>query len=315
MFSLISARDAIITLAPYHTAFPNMETVTLPMARDLSELRREIDDLDDQIHALLRQRTLIVEEVRAYKKEERVKIRPAREAEIIYRLFAQHSGAFPKPELFRMWRELIVATLRMEGPFSVGVFMDESNCGFWDLARDQYGSFVPMSAYPSARRIIEAVQKQEVILGILPLPERAEKDPWWRRLVFEGADAPRVIARLPFVPGSNARSADHEALVICPVAQQPTGRDRSYLAMESTRQLSADALSKVFADVDINVIFFTDCHDANHPQIWQSLIEVDGFVAANEPRIKAVEDTQNGAILRVVGLGGYAVPVSAAELE
>jgi len=285
------------------------------MARELSDLRREIDAIDDQLHDLLRKRTQIVEEVSAYKQDERVKIRPAREAEIIYRLFGQHEGPFPKRELFRIWRELINATLRLEGPFSVGVFMDEDGCGFWDLARDQYGSFTPMTPFPSTRRIIEAVQKQEVTVGILPLPARKENKPWWRRLVFEGADTPRVIARLPFVPGGNARATEREALVICPVAQEPTGRDRTYLALESDQQLAPAQIAKAFGGVELPVVFATDSLDTNRPQVWQTLVEVDGFAAADDPRVKAVEDTFDGAIKRVVSLGGYATPITAAELE
>lgn len=285
------------------------------MVRELPELRREIDAIDDNLHELLRARTKIVEEVRAYKHDERVKIRPAREAEIIYRLFAQHEGKFPKRELFRIWRELIVATLRMEGPFSVGVYMNEDDGGFWDLARDQFGSFTPMTALPSTRRLIEAVQKQEVTVGILPIPARKEDKPWWRRLVFEGADSPRVIARLPFVPGGNARSAGREALVICPVAQEATGRDRTYLALESTVQLAPAKLAKAFDAVDLPIVFATDCLDPNRPQIWQALLEVDGFVAADDPRVKAVEDVFEGTINRIVSLGGYATPITAAELE
>lgn len=285
------------------------------MARELNDLRREIDAIDDQIHGLLRQRTKIVEEVRAYKKDERVKIRPAREAEIIYRLFGQHEGPFPKRELFRIWRELIVATLRLEGPFSVGVYMDEDGGGFWDMARDQYGSFTPMTPFPSTRRIIEAVQKQEVTVGIVPLPERKMDKPWWRRMVFEGADTPRVIARLPFVTGTNARSTQHEALVICPVPQEPTGRDRTYLALESDQQLRPVKLKKAFADIDLPVVFATDYLDPNRPQVWQTLVEVDGFAIADDPRIKAVEDAFDGAIKRVVSLGGYATPVTDAEME
>lgn len=292
-----------------------MNTGTKHMARELSELRREIDAIDDQLHELLRKRTLIVEEVRIYKVNERVKIRPAREAEIIYRLFAQHKDAFPKRELFRIWRELIVATLRMEGPFSVGVYMSEDDGGFWDMARDQYGSFTPMLPFPSTRRIIEAVQKQEVTLGIVPLPARTEDNPWWRRLVFEDETTPRVIARLPFVPGGNARSTGREALVICPVDQQPTGRDRTYLAFESDQQLIPARLAKALDDVDLPIVFTTDCLDPNRPQIWQTLVEVDGFTTANDPRIKAIEDVFEGAIKRVVSLGGYATPITAAELE
>lgn len=285
------------------------------MARELSELRHDIDAIDDQLHELLRQRTKIVEEVRSYKHDQRIKIRPAREAEIIYRLFAQHQGPFPKRELFRIWRELIVATLRLEGAFSVGVYMNEDDCGFWDLARDQYGSFTPMTPFPSTRRIIEAVQKQEVTVGILPLPARKEDTPWWRRMVFEGQDTPRIIARLPFVPGGNARSSSSEALVICPVDQEATGRDRTYLALESHEKIAQAALTKAFSDVDLPVVFTSDCLDPSRPQVWQTLVEVEGFSSLEDPRINAVRDAFDGAITRVVSLGGYATPISDAELE
>ncbi|MCK5445789.1 MAG: chorismate mutase, partial [Rhodospirillaceae bacterium] len=163
--------------------------------KTLDELRQKIDEIDDQLHDLIMSRTQIVEQVRAVKSTDRVKIRPAREAEIIYRLMARHQGAFPKRELVRMWRELIVATLRSEGPFSVAVFADEEIGGFWGLARDQYGSFTPMTAYSSTRRIIEVVSRQDATVGVLPLPVRSDPDPWWRRLAATGEDVPRVIAR------------------------------------------------------------------------------------------------------------------------
>lgn len=284
------------------------------MARDLSELRREIDAIDDQLHALLKQRTKIVEEVRLYKKDERVKIRPAREAEIIYRLFAQHEGKFPKRELFRIWRELIVATLSMEGPFSTGVFMEEGDNGFWDLARDQFGSYAPMTAFPSTRRIIEAVQKQEVTVGILPIPARREDDPWWRRMAFEGDDVPRVIARLPFVAGSNARNQGHDALVISPVPQEATGRDRTYIVIESAQQLVPSQITTALASVDLNLLFSSECHDVNRPSIWQILIEVDDFVAADDARIETFKEAFDGAVQFAITIGGYATPISDDEL-
>ena len=91
----------------------------------LRALRREIDAIDDSLHDLIIERTRVVERVREAKKGDKIKIRPAREAEILYRLMARHSGTFPKRELSRMWREMIVATLRFEGPFSVSVFVSE----------------------------------------------------------------------------------------------------------------------------------------------------------------------------------------------
>jgi len=284
------------------------------MARDLSELRREIDAIDDQIHDLLKQRTKIVEEVRLYKKDERVKIRPAREAEIIYRLFAQHDGKFPKRELFRIWRELIVATLSMEGPFSAGVFMDDEGNSFWDVARDHFGSYTPMTPFPSTRRIIEAVQKQEVTVGIVPMPARAEQDPWWRRMAFEGDDVPRVIARLPFVSGSNARPRDQEALVISPVPQEATGRDRTYLVIESAEQLAPSQINAALTNVGLSMVFSTESHDDHRPSVWQILIELDDFLAPGDPRIAQFTAAFDGAIQFAITIGGYAMPITDAEL-
>lgn len=320
-FSLLSGREGIITFSnlKWHKPEPAPQAALNGteriMARDLSDIRRAIDAIDDTLHDLLRQRTMLVEEVRVAKRNQAIKIRPAREAEIIYRLLAQHQGNFPKRELFRIWREMIVATLRFEGPFSVGVFMDDDTPGFWDLARDQYGSFTPMTPFPSTRRILEAVQKQEATLGILPVPERGEDDPWWRRLMFEDETTPRVIARLPFVPGSNARAYAREALVICPVPQEPTGRDRTYLGLESEQQLVPASLKTAFSAVKLPLVFSADAHDPNRPQVWQTLVEVKGFVTAEDPRLKAVQDAFDGTITRIVGLGGYAEPVSDTELE
>ena len=285
------------------------------MVRDLKDLRIDIDAIDNQIHDLLQQRTLVVEEVRTYKKNQDIKIRPSREAEIIYRLFSQHKGKFPKTELFRIWRELIVATLRIEGPFSVAVFTNENDTGLWDLARDQYGSFSPMSPMSSTRRIIEAVQKQDATLGILPMPARKEEAPWWRRLVFESPDTPRIIARLPFVPGGNAKTSEREALVICPVPKEATGRDRTYLALESHEQISSASLMAAFENVGLPVVFTSDCTDPSRPKIWQTLVEVDGFATAEDPRVKAVQDSLEGMITRVVDLGGYATPITELEMD
>jgi len=284
------------------------------MARDLPDLRREIDAIDDQIHDLLKQRTKIVEEVRLFKKNDRVKIRPAREAEIIYRLLAHHDGKFPKRELFRIWRELIVATLSMEGPFSVGVFMDETGDSFWDLARDQYGSYTPMTPFPSTRRIIEAVQTQEVTVGILPLPTRADPDPWWRRLAFEGPDVPRIIARLPFVTGGNARPRDLEALVVSPVEQEKTGLDRTYLVVESAEQLAPSRILSGLQSAALGMISSTESHEDNRPTVWQTLIELDDFVASDDPRIERFKATFDGAVEFAITIGGYALPIRDDEL-
>lgn len=286
--------------------------------KTLDELRRSIDSIDDKIHDLIMERTEIVEGVRMAKEGDAIKIRPAREAEIIYRLLGRHKGPFPKRELVRIWRELINATLSSEGPFSVGVFVGEDCEGFWDLARDQYGSFTPMTQFNSTRRVVEAVQNQEVTLGVLPIPIRRDDDPWWRRLATTVEGTPRIIARLPFAGPGIARSAEREALVICPVEMEPTGRDRTYMVFESGGELPEAGFAKAAKKAKLNILFAADWDDPTRPQIWLKVVEVEGFVQESDARLEVVKEECKkigGQISRIMKLGGYAMALNKKDLE
>ncbi len=291
----------------------------------LDALRREIDAIDESLHDLIMRRTQVVERVREQKKDEKVKIRPAREAEILNRLVARHRGPFPKRELIRIWRELIVATLSFEGPFSVAVWVpDQRNGddpGFSALARDQYGSFTPMTAHASSRRIVEMVTTGEATLGVLPLPDQTDPDPWWPRLVTVDEGAPKVIARLPVTGPGNGPTGMLEALVICPVAAEPSGRDHSYLAIETEEAIGRDFLSTALAEAGFPVRFIGTRQDADMgapgdgPGGNLYLAEVEGFIADGTPAMATLVDALAGPVIRIIGLGTFAQPFSADELD
>ncbi len=285
-------------------------------AKTLDDVRREIDAIDTELHDLLMRRTHVVEEVRRIKAGQAVKIRPAREAEIAYRLMQRHSGAFPRRELLRIWREIIVATLSFEGPFSVAVLEDERRPGLWDLARDQYGSHVPLTAHPSRRSVVDAVRRQESTVAVLPWPEdRDNAEPWWRYLLSEADDAPRVIARLPFAGLPNGRGDDLDALVICPVAQEATGRDRSFIAIESQDDIGFKAIDAACADAGIITTFHQVWNDPNRPVSWVTLIEAEGFVDPAGRQYARLVDGLGRRVARLLHLGGYAEPLTTAELD
>ena len=124
--------------------------------KDLAQVRQKIDHIDDQLHDLIIERAKISEKIKALKKEGDAKIRPAREAQIIYRLLDRHRGQFPVQELIRIWREIITATLRMQGPFSIAAIEPNGEPDYCNLARDQYGSFSPISRYTTSPAVIKA---------------------------------------------------------------------------------------------------------------------------------------------------------------
>ena len=119
--------------------------------------RRDEIKTDIWIYAI-RRRAEIVGAVAASKREGKLPaFQPGREAQIIRRLAGRHHGAFPVATLVRMWREMLSATVRLQSPFAVAVFAPVESQGFWDLARDHYGSHTPMLAYRSIGQVIRAV--------------------------------------------------------------------------------------------------------------------------------------------------------------
>ena len=281
----------------------------------LQSLRDEIDEIDRNLHDLIMRRTQVVEGVRAAKDGSKAMIRPSREAEIIYRLMVEHKGGFPKRELARIWRELIVATLSFEGPFSVAVFEGENETGYWDLARDQYGTFTSLLRHSSARAVVEAVRKQNATLGVLPFPHRHEDVSWWRFLVSEAPETPKVIARLPFITDSNIRNRDLEALVICPIKQEETGRDQTFLAVEAEEEIGHAIIERALSDVGITSFFQQLWHDPNRPPGWTYLIEVVGFLGTDSIQFQQIREELGTQAVRILHLGGYATPLNDHDLK
>ncbi len=282
----------------------------------LRDLRDQIDEIDNTIQDLLIKRTEVVEYVRAVKETEgsTIKIRPSREAEILYRLVSRHKGTFPKREMARIWRELIVATLSSEGPFSMAVFESETEPGYWDLARDQYGSFTPATRHTAARRVVEAVQTGKATIGIVPLPSHDDEENWWHHLVSDNPETPRIIARLPFIGNGNARNTGLEALVICPVGHEETGRDRSYIAVESQDNIGFNVIEDALSQAGFSCAFHQLWHDPERPPGWTYLIEVFGFINPGGRQMARLIDALGPRISRIVHVGGYAMPLSGSEL-
>lgn len=279
--------------------------------RTLDQVRSEIDAIDDTIQDLLIRRTQLVEDVRTIKRNWRVKIQPSREAEIIYRLVERHRGALPKRDLVAIWRILICATLSFEGPFSVAVYEPADGAGCWDLGRDHFGPCTPMLRYGSVRAVLEAVRRQDAIVGVLPLPRHDDDDPWWRYIVTSHMQAPKIIARLPFAEFEPGRGNAAEALVVCPLMVAPTGRDRSFLAVETEPGVGLAQVGKALGVAGFDCSFTTVWREEGPPPACIHLVEVEGWLGGDDTRLERLRSGLGKVLRHLVLLGGYALPLTA----
>jgi chorismate mutase len=172
----------------------------------LADLRREIDRIDADMHALLIERGEIIDRLIAVKKTEETgsAFRPAREAEMMRRLVQRHHGSLPLDTAESIWRVIISTFTYVQAPFSVHTDLSAGDALMRDSARFHFGFTVPFVPHMGAASVVEAVTESKGDLGLVPAFAIAGSGPWWTALEF--ASAPKIIARLPFV-----ERADHPA--------------------------------------------------------------------------------------------------------
>ncbi|MEM9122431.1 MAG: chorismate mutase [Pseudomonadota bacterium] len=213
----------------------------------LEALRHAIDDIDDGIHDLLMRRVDVVQEIGRLKRDDRdagplvpsLAWRPDREARIMRRLFARHQGPLSFAVVARLWRELVAATTRLQGPLTLALPQtpDRSlQLRLYDLSRFHYGSETPIEMLGSPEAVIEAVETRAGVIGILPALPAADFDAWWPALGRVGETrAPerpfgraKAIAALPCLASQGAWP---EAYTIGCLTPHPTGEDEALVML------------------------------------------------------------------------------------
>jgi chorismate mutase len=174
----------------------------------LADLRREIDRIDETMHALLMQRGEIIDRLISVKQtqESGSAFRPAREAEMMRRLVDRHNGILPLDTAESIWRVIIATFTYVQAPFSVHADLSAGDAAMRDSARFHFGFTVPFVPHMGAASVVAAVSDSKGDLGLVPAFTTAGAGAWWSALEFD--TAPKIIARLPFVDRS-----DHPAAV------------------------------------------------------------------------------------------------------
>lgn len=142
--------------------------------RELEKLRREIDEIDNEILKLLNKRANVVIEIAHIKRNEKAKYySPEREREILERITALNTGPFPNDTLKVIYREILSASLSLEEPLKVACLGPLAT--FTHLAGlRHFGSsalFVPVE---SIKEVFDAVESGKTGFGVVPIENSSE---------------------------------------------------------------------------------------------------------------------------------------------
>jgi chorismate mutase-like protein len=278
-----------------------------PDASALAALRREIDAIDDRLHDLLIERAAVVARVAAAKGAAAPGtqiVYPAREAQILRRLLDRHRGRLPAATVVRIWREIITASVRLQGALAVGFVADGDGPALRDLAREHFAAATPTMPIASAPELFAWVGDTPGALGVLPLAG-ADSD-WWRHLVSAVEPRIQVVARLPLLRAAGGR----EALVIAPFAAGESGDDATLAVFESERDLSDDALARAAAAGGLTLarMAAAGAVEPMNAPVRLTLVEISGAASAIAPGLAGLATALRAR--RAHAVGGYARPLA-----
>jgi chorismate mutase-like protein len=281
----------------------------------LEDLRREIDQIDDGIHDLLIRRAEVSHAIAKVKQPNAgagngsivPALRPAREAAILRRLLARHTGDLPPRVLARIWREIISASLRVQSRFQLHVYTGENQTGFRDLAQAHFGSLSPIRTHTKPSLVVHACAEEPNSIGIVPLPEIEEPGAsWWAQLAPAGERGPRVLAKLPFVAEGNEGLS---AYAIGTVEQEPSGDDTTLLLVEIAPGVSRTTLQAFLKSAGLPARLVAAGRLLEKKVPDELLLETKGFVGKGDPRLSALAAAAGETIARVAPIGGFANPI------
>lgn len=269
---------------------------------NLASLRQKLDGIDTQIHDLLMRRARIVEDVATDPSKSGLKIRPGREAAILRRLLARHSGALPAQALFRVWRELFAAALVIEGGQTVAVCAGPDETDLPALAREHFGAMTPLRKHRNPAQALADIERATAQVAVLPPPSEDSEGGWWTSL-GSGPRQLSVIAKLPFWTRRPEGLPAGEAYVVATIRPDASGADHGLIAFEMSPDISrGKILSNLAAAGFVTHQAWLRRENGESPVL--ALVEVENLVEDSDLRLSQIAGLDRPAWV----IGGFAVP-------
>jgi len=291
-----------------------MMSTTTP---DLDDLRRQIDQIDADLHDKIVQRIALIDQVAKAKQlqgNDASPMRPNREAGVMRGLAGRHQGKLQTATVIRIWRELINGATSLQGPLSVAVCAPARSVGYWDMARNHFGSSVPMTLHASPFDVLRMVDDVPGAVGLLPFPQNGEESPWWPALASQANEQVglRVVWRLPFIVSPTGLFEQLEGLAVAKLKPEPSGQDTTVVTVEIDQDVSlarvVDQLGQCSFTAQPLAVFE---NSEGGPRL--QLIELDGLIHHEDAAMAAFQEKMGEDLYRLAILGAYPKALAAEQ--
>ena len=140
----------------------------------ISQLRRQIDQLDRKILELLNERARLSLEVGKIKVKEGGSIYvPDREWKVYQQLSRLNKGPMRKSSIYAIYREIMSGSLALEKPLKIG-YLGPAATFTHQAALEKFGASVTYSGLDSIPSVFSEVEKEQADYGVVPIENSTE---------------------------------------------------------------------------------------------------------------------------------------------
>ncbi len=243
-------------------------------APPLESLRKRLDKIDAQLHALLVARAMTSLEVAAAKRADLaaggLALRPAREADLLRRLIDLPAGPLPAPAIHQVWREIIGTSAWLQAPFAIATTPQTAS-----FASGLYGSMVPVVTLKTVPLVLRSLATGTAQIAVLP---DFTTDPWWPRLFEPRFARLKIAGHLPFL----RRPARSSAVLVGALTLQPSRADQSYLGLICAAPIRQAELARRLRQAGLAG---RGIAVASNRRGFAQLVEIDGFLTLDDRRL------------------------------
>jgi chorismate mutase / prephenate dehydratase len=140
--------------------------------KTLSDLRKQIDNIDSQLVTLLNKRAAIARETGAVKKHG-LKFSPSREAEVISHVTSLNKGPLPDKALEAVFREVVSSCLNLEQQMRISYLGPEGTYSE-EAARSRFGAMAELVPCDTLDDVVRLVEQGRAEVAVVPIENTTE---------------------------------------------------------------------------------------------------------------------------------------------
>ena len=254
-------------------------TVDLTVS-DLEQVRREIDDLDDGLLALLQQRFDVIARVKMAKKQAgtagKLPLRPAREAMILRRLTENNNSRVPNDLVLTLWRNIICRSTLAQATVQINAASDLLNDKAARIALSRHFVGFPLKPYNKVKMALNSAAKSHLEICAI-----AAETKWINHLEGKEYADLKVILTLPY----DGKNGKRHIVILGKLLNEPTGDDETML-------VSNGSLPRDFVPAPLWEVKTASGH---------TLTSLPGYLTTSEGPLVGLNNGNSDLALKVLG--------------